>query len=206
MGCVTLTGLGLRFSSMIVNLSEGSLMITLLLVMVVSIIAGMGLPSPAAYVMVIMIGAPALGKLGIPLLQAHLFVFYYAILSTITPPVALAAYAAASISGADMNRTGFESARLGILGFIAPFFFIYAPEITFAGELHQVALMTLKSVVGTFILGSVLGGTLLGRRLSLWWRLIWIAVATCVVIKIPALNLTAFAFLLLYWFATRQKE
>lgn len=126
---VSLTGVGVKLVSLVLALSHGIPLFALALVMVVSLILGMGLPTTGAYILASALGVPVLTKLGFPGISAHLFVFYYAIISNITPPVALAAYAGASIAGADPNKTGFTACRLGFLAFVAPFAFCYDPGI-----------------------------------------------------------------------------
>ncbi|MCK0096722.1 TRAP transporter permease [Yoonia sp. F2084L] len=127
---IELTGLGLRFTALLLSVTNGDLVITLLLVMISCIILGMGLPTAAAYIIVAIFAAPALVKLGISPLSAHLFVFYYAIVSAITPPIAVAAYAAGSIAGdKSLQAVGFTAMRLGIAVYLVPFMFILTPAL-----------------------------------------------------------------------------
>ena len=128
-GVLTLTGLGLKISYLLVELAQGSLPILLLLAMVVSIILGMGITTTAAYLLVAIVVAPVLVRMGVPELAAHMFVFYYAVISTITPPVALAAYAAAGIADTDPFKTALVGFRVGIAKFVVPFYLIYRPDI-----------------------------------------------------------------------------
>jgi TRAP-type uncharacterized transport system fused permease subunit len=133
-GVTTLTGLGLKFTGIIVDLGGGSLFLTLLLTMIACYILGMALPTTAAYIMVAVLAAPALIELGVPVLAAHLFVFYCALLSAITPPVALAAFAGAGIAGADPIKTGFTAAKIGAMLFLLPFAFVYVPSLLIHGH------------------------------------------------------------------------
>ncbi|WP_152656784.1 TRAP transporter permease [Oceanobacillus sp. CFH 90083] len=128
-GVVNLTGFGATLSSAITSLGAGSLMLTLILTMFASIVLGMGLPSIPAYIITATMAAPALAEFGIPVLIAHLFVFYFGIFANITPPVALASFAASGLAGGDPMKTGFISLRLSIAGFIVPFIFVYAPAM-----------------------------------------------------------------------------
>lgn len=128
-GVVNLTGFGATLSSAITSLGAGSLMLTLLLTMLASIVLGMGLPSIPAYIITATMAAPALAEFGIPVLIAHLFVFYFGIFANITPPVALASFAASGLAGGDPMKTGFISLRLSIAGFIVPFIFVYEPAM-----------------------------------------------------------------------------
>jgi len=124
-GVISLTGLGLVISSAIINLSGGSKLILLIFTALTSLILGMGLPTSACYIILAILVAPAMVKMGIPMISAHLFVFYYGIISAITPPVALAAYAAAGIAGSDPSRTGFTAVKIGIATYLIPILFYY---------------------------------------------------------------------------------
>lgn len=128
-GVVNLTGFGATLTSAITSIGAGSLMLTLLLTMLASIVLGMGLPSIPAYIITATMAAPALAEFGIPVLIAHLFVFYFGIFANITPPVALASFAGAGLAGGDPMKTGFISVRLSIAGFIVPFIFVYEPAM-----------------------------------------------------------------------------
>lgn len=128
-GMITMTGVGLKFSSLIITLSSGNLFIALVLTMLSCLILGMGLPTAAAYILVATLVAPALVDMGVGLLAAHLFVLYSAMLSSITPPVALAAYAAASVAGGNPLRIAVLAVRFGVAAFVVPYFFVYDPAI-----------------------------------------------------------------------------
>ncbi|WP_084780559.1 TRAP transporter permease [Bacillus massilinigeriensis] len=128
-GVVTKTGLGLKLANGLLDLSGGALIPTLFLTMITSLIIGMGSPTTANYVITSTIAAPAIILLGIPDLSAHLFVFYFGIIADITPPVALAAFAAAAVSGGEPFRTGVESSKLAISAFIIPYMFVLSPEL-----------------------------------------------------------------------------
>lgn len=128
-GVVNLTSFGSVMTSSIVTLGAGSLLLTLILTMFASMVLGMGLPSIPAYIITATMTAPALAGFDIPILAAHMFVFYFGIFANITPPVALAAFAGAGISGGDPMKTGFQSLRLALAGFIVPFMFIYNPTM-----------------------------------------------------------------------------
>ena len=128
-GVINTTGLGLRFAAAIVAIGDGSLWLALLLAMVSCLILGMGLPTLPAYLIIVLVMGPAIAKLGIPVLLVHLFVLYYGVLSNITPPVAIAAYAAAPIAGANPMMTGLQAVRIAAVGFIIPFVMIYNPSL-----------------------------------------------------------------------------
>ena len=128
-GIVSMTGIGVKFTTIVFRLSGGNLFAMLLMIMVACIIMGMGLPSTAAYIIAAAIGAPALIQAGIPLIAAHLFVFYFAIMSFITPPVAMSAYAASGIAKSKAGKTGLLAFMLGLAGFVIPFFYAYRPAL-----------------------------------------------------------------------------
>lgn len=128
-GVVTLTGIGTKLPSAILGLSQGNLPAALVLIMVSSIVIGMGLPSVVCYLLMATLVGPVLGQLGVVPLAAHLFIFYFGMMSMVTPPVALAAYAAASIAGAGIMRTGMAAFRFALVGFTLPFMFVFQPEL-----------------------------------------------------------------------------
>jgi TRAP transporter 4TM/12TM fusion protein len=158
-GVLTLTGLGMRFNSIILLISQGSLLLTLVLTMFTSILLGMGLPTVAAYIIQVSLTVPVLTQnFGVHPVAAHFFIFYFAIISAITPPVALASYAAAGISGADPLKTAITSCRLGLAAFIVPYMFIYAPQLLLVGSTTKIILATVTSMIGVVALaGSVVG-------------------------------------------------
>jgi len=128
-GVVSLTSFGTVMTSSIVTLGAGSLLLTLILTMLASMVLGMGLPSIPAYIITATMAAPALAGFDIPILSAHMFVFYFGVFANITPPVCLAAFAGAGISGGDPMKTGYLSLKLALAGFIVPFMFIYNPAM-----------------------------------------------------------------------------
>lgn len=128
-GIVTKTGLGLKLANGLIDLAGGALIPTLMLTMVAALLLGMGSPTTANYVITSTIAAPAIILLGVPALSAHLFVFYFGIIADITPPVALAAFAAAGVAGGEPLRTGIDSAKLAIAAFIIPYIFVLSPEL-----------------------------------------------------------------------------
>jgi TRAP-type uncharacterized transport system fused permease subunit len=161
-GVITMTGLGLKFSSLVVTLSGGNLMIALVLTMVASLVLGMGLPTAAAYILVATLVAPALVELGVNLLAAHLFVFYAAMLSSITPPVALAAYAAAGIAGGNPFGIATRACRFGIAAFIVPYLFAYNPAL--------IGVDASWMMIGTAALTAIVGGVSLACAVQGWAR------------------------------------
>ncbi|MDD6320522.1 MAG: TRAP transporter fused permease subunit [Oscillospiraceae bacterium] len=128
-GIVSMTGIGIKFTSIVFELSNGNLLLMLILVMIACIVMGMGLPSTAAYIIAATVGVPSLVAAGIPELSANLFVFYFAIMSFITPPVAVAAYAAAGLADCSASKTGWLAFMLGLPGFIIPYVYVYNPAL-----------------------------------------------------------------------------
>jgi len=129
LGVVTLTGIGSKLPATILPLAADNLFLALLLLMVSSIVLGMGLPSAVCYLLLATLIGPALGGMGVPPLAAHLFIFYFGLMSMVTPPVALAAYTAASIAGSNIMRTAFSAFRFALVGFVLPFLFVYRPAL-----------------------------------------------------------------------------
>ncbi len=173
---VSLTGVGVKLVAAMLSLTGGIPLLTLVLVMIVSLILGMGLPTTGAYILASALGVPVLTKLGFAPISAHLFVFYYAIISNITPPVALAAYAAASIAGSNPNRTGFAACRLGFLAFVTPFAFCYDPGIllqgSVAGNLYGIVACVAACIGFAFAIEGYLN-----RMLKPWERAVFVALA-----------------------------
>ncbi len=159
-GTLGVTGLGSKISGLIVAASGGYILIALLLTMLTAIILGMGLPTTAAYLVLATVVAPALAKMGLPLLTAHLFVFFYGCVSTITPPVALASYVAAGIAKADINRVGWTAFAYGITCYILPFMFVFGPGLMLTGSVFEVGLAILSASLGVFAIAVAVIGYL----------------------------------------------
>ncbi len=128
-GILNLTGVGLRFASLVGSYADGQLAVSLLLMALACLLLGMGMPTVPAYLIIVLVMGPALQKLGVPIIHTHMFVLYFGVLSAVTPPVALAAFAAAPIAGAGAMRTAVEASRLALPGFVIPFAFIYQPAM-----------------------------------------------------------------------------
>ncbi|MEQ9037257.1 MAG: TRAP transporter fused permease subunit [Silicimonas sp.] len=153
-GIITLTGVGLKFSSLVVQVSGGSLPLALVLTMLTCLVLGMGLPTAAAYILVATLVAPALVDLGVGLIAAHLFVLYSAMLSSITPPVALAAYAAASIAGGNPMKVAVLACQFGMAAFAVPYFFVYDPAILLTNATGLQIVMSFASAVAGGVCAS----------------------------------------------------
>ena len=165
-GMVSLTGIGVIFGDMMIQAAHGLLFPSLVFTAITCIVLGMGLPTTAAYVIAASILAPSLIKLGLAPLTAHLFVFYFACLSAITPPVALAAYAGAGIAKCSPMSTAVEACKLGFAGFIVPFAFCYSPAMMMQGSVLEVLSVFLSAFIGVSIISS-------GFQGWLFWRLNW---------------------------------
>ncbi|MCH8505631.1 MAG: TRAP transporter permease [Ectothiorhodospiraceae bacterium] len=183
-GLVSMTGLGVRFTQLIVELSGGGLWIGAGLTMIACIILGMGLPTTAAYIITAVLGAPALIELGVPLIAAHMFIFYFAIISFITPPVGLSAYAASGIAGTNPIATSIAAFKLGIAGFIVPFVFIYSPALLLQGSIWEILLSSGTALLGVSALAAAIVGWFC-MPLPAWLRLIFLLSAIALVVPIP---------------------
>ncbi len=160
-GVVSLTGFGLNMANAIIQLGQSNLMLTLFLTMITCMILGMGLPSIPAYLITATMAAPALVKLGIPPLAAHMFVFYFAMFANITPPVALASFAAAGLSGGDPMKTGIQSVKLSLAGFIVPYMFVYNSALLLIDVTPMVAIrVALTAIMGVLLIGMATEGYL----------------------------------------------
>ena len=166
MGVLGLTGLGLNVASIILDYSMGFLPLALLLATVVAIILGLGMPTTASYIICATIIAPGLIGMGVTAIGAHLFVLYFANLSNITPPVALACYGASAIAGANPLSVSIKAFQLGLIGFLIPFAWVYAPELIMDGEPLSVAYTAVTALIGVLALGvslqGIVGSSLLG--------------------------------------------
>jgi len=180
---ITYTGLGLGIATLVAKLSGGFLLPALILVMITCIIMGMGLPCTPAYIISVVIGAPAMSALGIATLPAHLFVFYFAILAELTPPDAVIAYCAASIAEADAWKTGWEASLLGVMGYLIPFVFVYNNAILLRGPIYAtIATLMLLSVM--LILNSSAVTAYFFRPIGLATRIaLWIVAAGVLVLS-----------------------
>jgi TRAP transporter 4TM/12TM fusion protein len=162
-GVVTYTGLGLKFSYFVLTLSGGHLLIALFFVMITCIILGMGMPTTAAYILSAVIMAAALENLGIPRLAAHLFIFYFSILSMVTPPIALCAYAAAGISESDIMRTGVRAFQLSLAGFLVPYVGVFNTALLMQGTLFEVLRVSIGCALGVWALAGFVVGFFFGE-------------------------------------------
>jgi TRAP transporter 4TM/12TM fusion protein len=159
-GIISITGLGFTFSSTLVSIAGGSTIVLLALAAAGAIVLGMGMTVTAAYLLVVILIAPALTTMGVAALNAHLFVFYFAVMSFVTPPVCMAVYAAASIGKADMFKTGYQAIRLSIAAYIVPFIFVYHPALLLQGSFFEVAQAVVTALIGISFVAIAVEGYL----------------------------------------------
>jgi len=208
-GVVTLTGIGLNLTSVIITSSGGITLIALLLIMIASIIMGMGTPTTVAYVIVATLGVPSLTQLGFSILASHFFVFYFGVLSMVTPPVAVAAYAAAEIAEDSMMKIGFIAVKLCFVAFVIPFVFIFNEGLLMQGSWSNILMVLLTSMVGVIAIASSFQGWLF---LNLGWIQRGVVFVCAVMLFIPSgsysmIGLAAFLCLLaLFFFKSRQEN
>ncbi len=207
-GVVGLTGLGLKFSSMMIALSGGNLVLALFLVIIASLILGMGLPVTAAYIVLIVLVGPALtAEFGIPLLIAHLVVFWYSQDSNVTPPVALAGFAGAAIAGAKPMETSFQAWKFAKGLYLIPLFMVFNPELIMGGPTHIIAWNVLIAICALAGFAAALEGYLFGP-MGLVSRLLMIPATVGIFWPDPVIEVaglaTIVALLALNWFMARR--
>jgi TRAP transporter 4TM/12TM fusion protein len=179
-GIIALTGVGIVFTQLVVNVSGSSLFLALLLTMAAGIVLGMGMPTTPAYIVMVSLLVPAIIRLGVEPAAAHMFAFYFAILSAITPPVALAVFAAAGLAKSDLWPSGWAAVKIGSAGFIVPFMFVYEPALLFIGPLGQSLHAAVSACVGATLLAASLHGWLYGPA-SAWQRVVLFAAALALI-------------------------
>jgi len=164
---ISLTGLGAKFSSMMLAVSGDNIMIALIMTMFASLIVGLGMPTTVVYMITATMAAPALVRMGVPMMQAHLFVFYFGCISTITPPIALSSFAGAALAGAEPNKVAVTGFRFAIIAFIVPFMFVYRPALTAEGDALLIATTLLTALIGVVFVAVATQGWLLERASGL---------------------------------------
>lgn len=207
-GVVTKTGVGLKLASGLLELSGGMLLPTMFFTMITAIILGMGVPTTANYVITSTIAAPALVQMGVPVLAAHMFVFYFGIIADVTPPVALAAYAGAGISGGNALKTGVNASKLAIAAFIIPYIFVLSPVILMVeGTPLDLISATVTALIGMISLSSALIG-FLADKCNLLERLLLVAGGLLMIqpgIVTDVIGIVIFVAILLLQMKRRQK-
>jgi TRAP transporter 4TM/12TM fusion protein len=215
-GTMTLTGVANTFGSFIVSVGQNSLILSLVLTMVTCIILGMGIPTIPNYIITSAIAGPALLELGVPLIVSHMFVFYFGILADLTPPVALACFAAAPIAKESGLRISMQAVKIAAAGFVIPYMAVYTPALMLqpGGALAEaigfapaVAYIVLKAVMAIALWGAAVIGWL-GRPLAVWERALAVAAAASLIAALPSTDELGFAlvaaFIALLWWRKKQ--
>lgn len=199
MGGITLSGLGVKFSAMILALSHGNLILNIILISLVATIIGMGLPTTASYIVLSILAAPSLVHLGVAPVQAHLACFWLSMASNITPPVCVAAFAGASLADAEPMKTGFAAFRLGMYLYIMPFVFVYLPQLLLVGAIGDILEILIAHLIATFTFSAAMQGWLF-RKLNVIERL-GFAVITAMLF-VPSIIVDLIAIGILFVIAT----
>ncbi|GHS93277.1 C4-dicarboxylate ABC transporter [Synergistales bacterium] len=203
-GITNMSGLGLVLGNSIISLAQGNIFATAFLTMIVSIILGMGLPTTACYIITATIAAPALVKIGVNPLAAHMFCYYFACLSNLTPPVAIASYGAAGLSGQNPSEVGWTGFRIALPGFVIPFTFIYAPALLFVDStIPEVILATISAFVGV-IAAAVAMQNYFIRPLNIVTRLALFVSAVLLIFPGVVTDTIGFALVIAIWLYQRR--
>ena len=205
LGAVSLTGIGGKLVGFVISFAGDMPLLALILVMLIATLLGMGLPTTGAYILAAALGAPILVKLGFPPIAAHMFVFYYAIISNITPPVALAAYAASSIADSNPNKTGFQAMQLGFLAYVVPFAFCYDPGLLMQGSWAQIGWALLSGIGAVFAFAGMWMGYL-KKPLNLFMRVLLLISGVLCLAVWPVLTVSGLVILIgVYFISSKQK-
>lgn len=207
-GTVTGTGLSYRLSSILVSVAGGKLSLLLVITMLAAIILGMGLPSSACYLVLATLVAPAIIQLGVLPMAAHLFVFYYGIISNVTPPVAMAAYAAAGIADCNPSRCGFQAFRLSIAGFLLPFFFVYNNVLLFDGSPFSIFTAFVAAMIGIYCLACAMQGYIWNAPINIVGRIVLFVAAISLIDSALLTDLFGLALMIVVhiFFNARKKK
>ena len=202
------TGVALAFSSTVVNFSGGYLIVALLLIFAIVSVLGTGIPTTPSYILAVTVGGAALAKLNVDIVAAHLFVFYYAVLADVTPPVAVTAVAAAQIANANPMTTGWQATRIGIGGFLAPFLFVYQPALLMKGDWPTIVVTFVCAVIGISALCASLAGHMF-RPLGWGQRALLAAVSLAAISSHLTVSLVTSAIVLAFgtwdWWHERRR-
>lgn len=204
-GVVTLTGLGIKLSNGLVQLSGGNIYITMFLTMLTSILLGMGVPTSANYIIQATVAAPVLVNLGVPLIAAHLFVFYFGIIADITPPVALAAFAGSGIAGSNPFKTGFEASKLAFAAYIVPYIFAIAPSLVLVNASPAKILIDIATaVLGMVCIAGSISGYFIAKTKT-WERILLFISGLSMVHPEPTSNLFGIAAMVIIYLLQRPR-
>ncbi len=211
-GSIQISTLGFNFSLLLTQLAGESSLSLLLLTGLVCIILGMGMPSGVIYLMLALLIAPALVETGIPKLAAHLFIFYFGMLSMITPPICIAIFAACAVAGTDFWRTGLAGVRLGIAAYVVPFVFVFQPALIFDGAPMEIAIVGIKTTIGVFVLAVGMAGYLF-RPMSLAEQIVFALSGVIIMVvpfgqgfSMPLIGAAAALTVVLGWVQKRQNH
>ncbi len=208
-GVLTLTGAASNFAGFVLDIGETSIFLSLALTMIVCLILGMGIPTIPNYIITSSIAAPALLKLGVPLIISHMFVFYFGIMADLTPPVALAAFAAASIAKAPAMKIGFKATQIAIAGFVIPFMAVYDPALMLQGDpkLAAVVYIVVKATLAIYLWGSAAVGHL-WSPLNMIERVVAGGAALLLVVALPVTDEAGFAVAVAFfiWHRLRTRK
>jgi TRAP transporter 4TM/12TM fusion protein len=180
-GVVTLSGLGIVFTQFVVHLAKDMLLVALMLTMLAGMILGMGIPTTPAYIIMTALLVPAIVKLGVVVPAAHMFAFYFAILSAITPPVALAVFAASGIAKSDLWATGWAAVKIGAPGFIVPYMFVYSPSLLMIGDWQTIVSSCTTAIIGVVLFAGGLHSYLI--TVTNYWQRPMLIIAGLLLIK-----------------------
>lgn len=204
-GILSITGLGSKLATVIIQVSGGNVLIALILTMFVSLILGMGLPTTAAYLVLASVVAPALVKLGLSLISAHMFVFFFGCISTITPPVALASYVAAGIAGSDLNKVGWTAFKYGLVSFILPYMFIFGDGLLMVGTPLVIGQTFIMAVIGVFCIATSLVGYLNNVELNNFQRVIIFIAGLLTIYQGILTDVAGLAIILAIYITTKRR-
>lgn len=194
-GGLSMTGLGMKAANVILTISGEQPAVTLVIAAVVTIILGLGMPTPSAYILAAVLVGPALAKLGYPILQSHMFLLYYAVLSALTPPIAVAALAAAAIADEDPFRIAFSAVRLAAVGFLLPFAFIFNPGLLLLGDMMTNGFAILGGLLATAAIAISIEGSV-GTSLKTVERLALTLAAVAAVFPVPMVSICGMVVIL----------
>lgn len=198
MGCLLTTGLAGKVTSLVAVFSGGSLLLTAVLIMIITIIFGMGMPTISVYVLAAGLLGPALIESGVNVMAAHLFIVYYACMSAITPPVCVACFAAATIADAHPMEVGLRAVKLAFVAFLIPFFFLYEPALLLQGEIPYIIYRMALSVAGVYLLVVTFSGWI-NRKLTVMQRLLSGMAGVCFMIPLWWVDLVAMVLSISFW-------
>lgn len=205
-GVVALTGIGGRFSELVLGIAGANVLLAMVFAALVALILGMGMPTTAAYAIAAAVLAPGLAKIGVPVLVAHMFVFYFAVLSAITPPVALASFAAAGIAQSDPWKTSWIAMQMGLATYIVPFMFFYSPVLLWQGHWLDILHATATACIGVWFLAASTEGLFGGSRLIVPLRVALFAAALALMHPGTVTDLIGFAIGAPIYFWQRLKK